>query len=200
MCGICGEWSLAGADPKALERMSDALVHRGPDDQGAVLLGEAGLAMRRLSIIDLERGHQPIANEDASAWIVCNGEIYNYRELRRDLQARGHLFKTGSDTEVILHLYEDRGERVAEDLRGMFAFAIWDARRRKLLLARDRFGKKPLYYAILPHGIYFGSELSCLRVAGVPLDIDRDALRLYFQFSFLPDPYTAFQSIRKLPA
>src|SRR4051812_25722122 len=122
MCGICGEWSFLGADPAALERMSASLVHRGPDDQGSVVLGEAALAMRRLSIIDLTTGRQPIANEDSTVWIVGNGEIYNHRELRRNLVAHGHAFRTGSDTEAILHLYEDKGERCVDDLRGMFAF------------------------------------------------------------------------------
>src|SRR4051812_35897887 len=183
--------------------MSDALIHRGPDDQGAVLLGEAGLAMRRLSIIDLERGHQPIANEDASAWIVCNGEIYNYRELRRDLASRGHFFKTGSDTEVILHLYEDRGERVVDDLRGMFAFAIWDARRRKLLLARDRFGQKPLFWRFDGRRFLFASEIKGLLAGAGPgaprPELDLRSLDEYLTLRFIPSPRTLFQGIHKLP-
>jgi asparagine synthase (glutamine-hydrolysing) len=203
VCGICGEWNLSGADPKALERMNEALVHRGPDDQGAVLLGEAGLAMRRLAIIDLARGHQPIANEDASAWIICNGEIYNYRELRRELTARGHLFKTDSDTEVILHLYEDRGERVVEELRGMFAFAIWDVRRRKLLLARDRFGQKPLFWRFDGRRFLFASEIKAI-LAGAGPDAARPELDLrsldeYLTLRFIPSPRTLFQGIHKLP-
>ncbi|HEX9941674.1 MAG TPA: asparagine synthase (glutamine-hydrolyzing) [Thermoanaerobaculia bacterium] len=203
MCGICGEWNLLGVDPKALERMSGALVHRGPDDQGAVLLGEAGLAMRRLAIIDLVRGHQPIANEDASAWIVCNGEIYNHRELRRDLLARGHCFKTESDTEVILHLYEERGERVVDDLRGMFAFAIWDARRRRLLLARDRFGQKPLFYRFDGRSFLFASEIKAILAAGgregPRPELDLRSLDEYLTLRFIPSPRTLFQGIRKLP-
>ena len=203
MCGICGDWSLAGADPKALERMSDSLVHRGPDDQGAVLLGEAGLAMRRLSIIDLARGHQPIANEDASAWIVCNGEIYNHRELRRDLQARGHFFRTASDAEAVLHLYEDRGERVVDDLRGMFAFAIWDVRRRKLLLARDRFGQKPLFWRFDGRRFLFASEIKAI-LAGLGPEAPRPELDLrsldeYLTLRFIASPRTLFQGIHKLP-
>jgi asparagine synthase (glutamine-hydrolysing) len=203
VCGICGEWNLSGVDPKGIERMNDALVHRGPDDQGAVLLGEAGLAMRRLSIIDLARGHQPIANEDASAWIVCNGEIYNHRELRRDLTARGHFFKTGSDTEVILHLYEDRGERVADDLRGMFAFAIWDVRRRKLLLARDRFGQKPLFWRFDGRRFLFASEIKSI-LAGASAgaarpELDLRSLDEYLTLRFIPSPRTLFQGIHKLP-
>ncbi len=203
VCGICGEWNLSGVDPKSLERMNDAIVHRGPDDQGAVLLGETGLAMRRLSIIDLERGHQPIANEDGSAWIVFNGEIYNHRELRRDLLARGHFFKTDSDTEVILHLYEDRGERVVDDLRGMFAFAIWDSRRRKLLLARDRFGQKPLFWRFDGRRFLFGSEIKTILAAGGPEgarpELDLRSLDEYLTLRFIPSPRTLFQGIRKLP-
>ncbi len=203
MCGICGEWNLLGVDPRTLERMNDALVHRGPDDQGAVLLGEAGFAMRRLSIIDLTRGHQPISNEDGSVWIVFNGEIYNHRELRRNLVARGHFFKTDSDTEVILHLYEDRGERVVDDLRGMFAFAIWDVRRRKLLLARDRFGQKPLYYRFDGRRFLFASEIKAILAAAGPeaprAELDLQSLDEYLTLRFIPSPRTLFQGIRKLP-
>jgi asparagine synthase (glutamine-hydrolysing) len=201
VCGICGEWNLSGVDPRNLERMNDALVHRGPDDQGAVLLGEAGLAMRRLSIIDLSRGHQPISNEDASAWIVFNGEIYNHRELRRELIARGHFFKTESDTEVILHLYEDRGERLVDELRGMFAFAIWDTRRRKLLLARDRFGQKPLFWSFDGRRFLFGSEIKALRAAGGddPARLDLRSLDEYLTLRFISSPRTLFEGVRKLP-
>jgi asparagine synthase (glutamine-hydrolysing) len=203
MCGICGEWNLQGADPKALERMNDALIHRGPDDQGAVLLGEAGLAMRRLSIIDLTRGHQPISNEDGSVWIICNGEIYNHRELRRQLTARGHFFKSGSDTEVILHLYEDRGERVVDELRGMFAFALWDSRRRKLLLARDRFGQKPLFWRFDGRRFLFASEIKSILAAGgadaARPELDLRSLDEYLTLRFIPSPRTLFQGIRKLP-
>src|SRR6201987_5073279 len=154
--------------------------------------------MRRLSIIDLSTGHQPISNEDGSVWIVFNGEIYNYQELRQDLIAQGHRFTTNSDTETIVHLYEQDGTDGLRRLRGMFAFCIWDARKRTILLARDRFGKKPLYYANTPEGFFFGSELKCLRVAGVPLDLDQEALRLYFQFGYVADPYSPFRAIRKL--
>jgi asparagine synthase (glutamine-hydrolysing) len=203
VCGICGEWSLLGADAAALERMSSAIVHRGPDDQGAVLLGEAALAMRRLSIIDLERGHQPIANEDRSAWIVFNGEIYNHRELRRDLLRRGHAFRTESDTEAILHLYEERGERCVDELRGMFAFAIWDVRRRRLLLARDRFGQKPLFYRFDGRRFLFASEIkSILAASGSDAarpELDLQSLDEYLTLRFIPSPRTLFQGIRKLP-
>jgi asparagine synthase (glutamine-hydrolysing) len=155
--------------------------------------------MRRLSIIDLSTGHQPICNEDERVWVVFNGEIYNYQSLREELLGQGHRLTTHSDTETLVHLYEQDGVRSPARLRGMFAYAIWDARSRALFLARDRFGKKPLYYAALPEGLFFGSELKCLRAAGVPLDVDRDALRLYFQFSYIPDPWSPFRAIRKLP-
>lgn len=160
--------------------------------------GDCAIGMRRLSIIDLSTGHQPISNEDGSVWIVFNGEIYEYRELREWLIGRGHRFRTHTDTECIVHLYEELGAEGIARLRGMFAFCIWDAKRRKILLARDRFGKKPLYYSIRPEGIWFGSELKCLRAAGVPLKPDREALKLYFQFTFIPDPFTAFEGVKKL--
>lgn len=180
--------------------MCAQIRHRGPDDEGVYVDGGCGIGMRRLSIIDLSTGHQPISNEDGTVWVVFNGEIYNYQGLRQDLIARGHRFQTNSDTETLVHLYEEEGADGLKRLRGMFAYAIWDAHSRKLFLARDRFGKKPLYYAILPQGLYFASELRCLREAGVSLDIDSDALRLYFQFNYIPDPLTAFRSVRKLPA
>ena len=180
--------------------MCDEIRHRGPDDEGVHVDRGCGIGMRRLSIIDLSTGHQPICNEDGSVWIVFNGEIYSYQELRADLMARGHQFRTASDTETLVHLYEEEGVEGLKRLRGMFAFAIWDARRSRLLLARDRFGKKPLYYAVLPNGIWFGSEISCLRQAGVPLETDPEALRLYFQFNYIPDPLTAYRAIRRVPA
>ena len=201
MCGIAGFVFLQlSAEPPLIQAMLDEIRHRGPDDEGFHIDGPAAIGMRRLSIIDLNTGHQPISNENGSVWIVFNGEIYNYRELREDLIARGHRFRTASDTETIVHLYEQYGVECLSRLRGMFGFAIWDSRRRRLFLARDRFGKKPLYYAVLPHGIYFGSELSSLRTAGVPLDTDPDALRLYFQFNYIPDPLTAYRAIRRVPA
>ena len=180
--------------------MCDEIRHRGPDDEGFYVDGGCAIGMRRLSIIDLSTGHQPIANEDRSVWIVFNGEIYSYRELRDDLERRGHRFQTHTDTETIVHLYEEFGTDALTRLRGMFAFAIWDARRGRLLLARDRFGKKPLYYAIRPEGLYFASELSCFQHTGIPLDPDPEALRLYCQFNYIPDPYSAYQAVRKLPA
>jgi asparagine synthase (glutamine-hydrolysing) len=186
------------AELATVKTMCDSIAHRGPDDEGFHIDGAAGIGMRRLSIIDLNTGHQPISNEDGSVWVVFNGEIYDYRALRNDLVARGHRFRTESDTEVLVHLYEQEGIEGLHRLRGMFAFCIWDARLRKMLLVRDRFGKKPIYYAQIPQGLYFGSELKCLRVARVPLEIDPDALRLYFQFNQIPDPYSIFRSVRKL--
>jgi asparagine synthase (glutamine-hydrolysing) len=201
MCGIAGYvWRDGQARFELVKSMCDRIRHRGPDDEGFHIEGGCAIGMRRLSIIDLSTGHQPIPNEDRTLWVVFNGEIYNYQPLRADLIARGHGFETNSDTETLVHLYEQEGPDGLKRLRGMFAFAIWDSRRRRLFLARDRFGKKPLYYAVLPEGLYFGSELECLREAGVPLDMDREALRLYFQFNYIPDPRTAFRAVRKLPA
>jgi asparagine synthase (glutamine-hydrolysing) len=182
--------------------MCDAIRHRGPDDHGYRIENGPGLSMalgmRRLSIIDLATGQQPISNEDGTVWVVFNGEIYNYRELRSSLIRGGHRFRTQSDTEVLVHLYEEEGVDGIERLRGMFAYAIWDSRDQSLLLVRDRFGKKPLYYAALPEGLYFGSELKCLREAGIPLEHDRQALQLYFLLGYIPDPFTPYLAIRKL--
>ncbi len=178
--------------------MTDLIRHRGPDDEGIYTDGACGIGMRRLSIIDLITGHQPMSNEDGSLWVVFNGEIYNYQELREDLIRSGHRFTTNSDTETLVHLYEEEGAAGLTRLRGMFAYAIWDSRQRKILLARDRFGKKPLYYANTPTGFYFASELKCFRTAGVDLEIDNEALRLYFQFGYIPDPYSPFRMVRKL--
>ncbi len=200
MCGIAG-FFLRGkhAELADVQRMCGAIRHRGPDDDGFHVDGGCAIGMRRLSIIDLHSGHQPIANEDQSVWIVFNGEIYNYQDLRTDLIARGHRFTTNSDTETIVHLYEEEGPAAVARLRGMFAIALWDARRRRLFLARDRFGKKPLYYAVLPQGIYFASELKCFRGLDIPFDIDKEALKFYFQFGYIPDPASPFLAIRKLP-
>ena len=200
MCGIAGFFlPRRPAELSDVQRMCAAIRHRGPDDEGFHLDGGCAIGMRRLSIIDLNTGHQPITNEDQSNWVVFNGEIYNYGDLRRDLLARGHRLATHSDTETIVHLYEDEGPASVARLRGMFAIALWDARRRRLLLARDRFGKKPLYYAILPQGIYFASEIKCFRGLDIPFETDREALRFYFQFGYIPDPASPFRAIRKLP-
>ncbi len=201
MCGIAGFLvkDRPSAPEAVLTRMCDVIRHRGPDDAGYHIDKGCAIGMRRLSIIDLASGHQPISNEDGSVWIVFNGEIYQYQHLRAELEAKGHRFRTQSDTEVILHLYEEEGVACFSRLRGMFAVALWDARQNKLILARDRFGKKPLYYAKLDQGLYFGSELKCLHAAKLPLDLDREALRLYFLFGYIPDPWSPFQQVRKLP-
>ncbi|MES1261234.1 MAG: asparagine synthetase B, partial [Acidobacteriota bacterium] len=175
----------------ALDAMLASIRYRGPDDSGTHIAGPLAIGMRRLSIIDLSTGHQPIPNEDESLWIVFNGEIYNHLGLRHQLEGLGHRFRTHSDTETILHLFEEYGPEGISRLRGMFAIAIWCARTQRLFLARDRFGKKPLYYTQTPAGFYFGSEIKCLRAAGVPLTANREALRLYFKFGYVPDPFSA---------
>ena len=160
MCGIAGYvLRERTARVELVRSMCGRIRHRGPDDEGFHVDGGCALGMRRLSIIDLATGHQPISNEDRSVWVVFNGEIYNYQPLRRDLIAKGHRFATNSDTETLVHLYEQEGPDGLCRLRGMFAFAIWDSPRQRLFLARDRFGKKPLYYAVLPEGLYFASEI-----------------------------------------
>ena len=199
MCGIAGYVLAHGqADQKTVERMCDQIRYRGPDDSGYYVDGRCALGMRRLSIIDLAGGHQPIPNEDRSLWVVYNGEVYNYQELHRDLAARGHRFTTVSDTETLLHLHEEEGVGGLHKLRGMFAYALWDARREELLLVRDRFGKKPLYYAHTAGGLFFASEIKSLRAAGLPLSPDPEALKLYFLLGYIPEPYSAYQTVRKL--
>lgn len=205
MCGIAGFIDSGNGNARAahdvLDRMCRAIVHRGPDDQGIMIEGPAALGMRRLSIIDLAGGHQPMSGCRGAISIVFNGEIYNYRELQRELEAAGHSFKTNSDTEAIIHAYEEYGERCVEHLRGMFAFAIWDAVHRELFIARDRAGKKPLYYTVTPGGtLIFGSELKSLREHPAFLQqIDVDALDSYLAFGYVPDPLTIFRDVHKLP-
>jgi asparagine synthase (glutamine-hydrolysing) len=197
VCGICGIVSANGsAVAERAAAMSATLVHRGPDSFGEFSDGNVALAARRLSIIDLETGDQPIANEDGTLHVVQNGEIYNYRELRHELERAGHRFRTHGDTEVLLHLYEEHGDGFAERLRGMFAVAIWDARRRRIVLARDRFGIKPLYYRAADGALSFASELRALPRG----EIDLDALEAFLAFSSIPAPLTIFREIRKLPA
>jgi asparagine synthase (glutamine-hydrolysing) len=203
MCGIFGLFGTdrelpASAD--VLEEMARALFHRGPDGGGVHRDGALGIGMRRLSIIDLDTGSQPIANEDGTVWVVFNGEIYNYRELRSELTARGHRFATASDTEVIVHLWEELGERCVERLRGMFALAVWDATRRTLLLARDRLGIKPLYYADTPRGVVFGSEIKALLESPwIVRNVDRRATALYLERGYVPDPLSILEGVSKLP-
>jgi asparagine synthase (glutamine-hydrolysing) len=203
MCGICGLVANGGGpDREALEAMNSTLRHRGPDSAGMVVNGPVGLAARRLSIIDLETGDQPIANEDRSVHVVQNGEIYNHAQLRAELEAQGHRMRTDhSDTEVLVHLYEQHGPAFAERLRGMFAVAIWDSRKRRLVLARDRFGIKPLHWARLADGgLAFGSELKCMLPApGFSREIDAEAVEAFLAFNSIPAPLTIYKSARKLP-
>jgi asparagine synthase (glutamine-hydrolysing) len=194
MCGICG---LAGAPDRArIEEMSATLVHRGPDASGEYVEGPVALASRRLSIIDLAGGDQPISNEDGSCVVVQNGEIYNHPELMRELRRDGHVYRTHSDTETIVHLYEQHGLDFARRLRGMFAIAIWDDRRRRLVLARDRYGIKPLYYRAAGGTLEFASEVRALPRG----EIDLDALEAFLAFNSIPAPYSIFRDVRKLPA
>ena len=202
MCGIAGIVYQDRNRPVSedfVRRMCAAIRHRGPDDEGRHVRGAVGLGMRRLSIIDLGSGQQPIYNEDRSKVIVFNGEIYNYRELRHGLAARGHRFQSSGDTETILHLYEERGADCAASLRGMFAWAIWDESAEALLLARDRFGIKPLYVVSGPWGIAFASELKALHAVGLTArELDWEALDSYFQLGYVPAPRTPFQDVQKL--
>jgi asparagine synthase (glutamine-hydrolysing) len=203
MCGIAGivSWSPdQHMHPATIHQMCQTLLHRGPDDEGIYVNGGVGLGMRRLSIIDVAGGHQPIHNEDRTVWIVFNGEIYNFRDLRKELESRGHRFYTSTDTEAIVHLYEDLGSECVHKLRGMFAFAIYDKRRRSLLLARDRLGIKPLHYAWDSRALVFGSEIKAILAVRPELrQIDREAIREFFYFGYIPEPKTAFADIRKLP-
>jgi len=201
VCGIVGvvHGDRTAVDQAVLGRMCDAIRHRGPDDDGFYLSGAVGLGMRRLSIIDVKGGHQPIHNQDRTAWIVFNGEIYNYRELREKLEKLGHTFYTNSDTEAIVHAYDRYGADCPKHLRGMFAFAIWDERTNELFLARDRVGKKPVLYAQVNGQFIFGSEFSALlQHPSVGRDVDPEALHHYLSFMCVPAPLTAYRAIRKL--
>ena len=201
MCGIVGWYHAHGAQDEAvmLKRMLSALVHRGPDDEGEYLEGPVALGSRRLSIIDVQGGHQPIGNEDQTVWVVLNGEIYNFLELRRELEAKGHVFATRTDTEVIVHGYEEWGEKCIGRLNGIFGLAIWDSRNHRLLLARDHFGVKPLYYHDDGRRLTWASEIKALLVdPTIPRAVDLHALDLYLTFRFVPSPHTMFAQIRKL--
>lgn len=204
MCGICGIFSARPLDEpqrQAVRRMQAGLQHRGPDGGGEFGCEHLHMAMRRLSIIDLAGGWQPLYNEDKSLALVANGEIYNYLELQAELKARGHCLRTGSDCETILHLYEERGPDCVQALRGMFAFALWDAPRRRLLLARDRMGEKPLYLARRPEGLVFASELKGLLASGrVPFELDPASVNAFFHYNFVPEPGTPLAGVVKLPA
>jgi asparagine synthase (glutamine-hydrolysing) len=204
MCGISGiaTFKESGVPEGMIQKVTDALRHRGPDDDGYFRDpdGKAALGHRRLSIIDLSSGHQPIFNEDGRIAIVFNGEIYNYLELRTELEQKGHTFSTRSDTEAIVHLYEEMGPDCVHRLRGMFAFALWDGHREALFLARDRVGKKPLYYAHVNGVLYFASEIQALyEVPEIPKELDYEAIDLYLTYSYIPSPHSIYRSIRKLP-
>ena len=202
MCGICGIYHFAGdpIDREVLSQMNSVIRHRGPDGEGNLIDHEVGLGHRRLSIIDLDGGTQPIGNEDGSIQVVFNGEIYNFVELRAELEGAGHCFRTQSDTEVIVHAYEQWGTACVKRFNGMFAFALWDSRKRELFLARDHLGIKPLYYAQVDQELLFGSEIKsllkhprCLRA------VDEQALAELFTFRYIPSPKTLFKGVQKLP-
>ena len=202
MCGIAGIWNYKTGTPASRERLAAItrlIAHRGPDGEGFYWGPGPGLGHRRLSIIDLEGGHQPMCNEDGTIWIVFNGEIYNFPDLRQTLEQRGHIFRTKSDTEAILHLYEDFGDDCFEKLRGMFALALWDQRKQQLVLARDRIGIKPLYYGLGKEGIAFGSELKCVRDSGqIAPDVEPTAIADLFTYFYIPGPKTIYRDAYSL--
>jgi asparagine synthase (glutamine-hydrolysing) len=202
MCGICGIWGTgdAGAGDRAVGSMLATIVHRGPDGEGRLVRPDVALGMRRLAIIDLAGGDQPIHNEDGSVGVLFNGEIYNFRELRAELEREGHRFATRSDTEVLVHAYEQWGDGMVHRLVGMFAFAILDEARDRMLVVRDRFGKKPLYHARDGERLLIGSEIKALLAAGVSRDLDDEALRDYLALRYVPAPRTMFRAVRQLPA
>jgi len=202
MCGIAGILANSGIselEKARLKQMADVLAHRGPDGEGFYFDRSIGLAHRRLSIIDLEGGKQPLSNEDGTVWVTFNGEIYNYLELREQLIHKGHKFVTSSDTEVIVHLYEEKGDDFVSHLRGMFAIALWDAGKKRLVLTRDRLGKKPLFYAMLQDSVVFASEMkSLLQIPGLPKELDHEALVDYFSLLYVPAPKSIFRHVRKV--
>src|SRR5882762_9723759 len=207
MCGITGWANLDARAPppegakELLHSMCERMVHRGPDSEGLMAVDGAALGMRRLAIIDLITGEQPVYNEDKSVAVVLNGEIYNYREIRRDLEKRGHSFRSQSDTEVLPHLYEEYADEMVQHLNGMFAFALWDAKQRRLLLARDRFGEKPLYWAVFENTLLYASEPKVLLAhPAVKTSLNLQALRQYLSFDYVPAPLSIYEGINKLTA
>ena len=201
MCGICGIVNIdsQSVDLVLLKDMINLMHHRGPDDEGTYNNKYIGMGTRRLSVIDLVTGHQPISNEDESIWVIQNGEIYNYRELRRESESKGHVYKTDSDTEVIVHLYEEYGEDFVKKLNGMFSLAIWDEKLEKLILARDRIGIKPLFYFFDGHKFIFASEIKAiLRDRSIKREIDMEAFNYYLSYKFVPAPLSMFNDIPKL--
>src|SRR6476660_9618740 len=207
MCGITGWANLDAHTPppdgakELLHAMCERMVHRGPDSEGLFVASGAALGMRRLAIIDLVTGEQPAFNEDKSIAVILNGEIYNYREVRADLEKRGHTFRSASDTEVLPHLYEEYGDGMMRELNGMFAFALWDSRRRRLLIARDRFGEKPLYWGVFDKTLLFASEPKVLLAhPAVRPSLNLNALRQYLSFDYVPAPLSIYEGINKLKA
>src|SRR5712692_6778758 len=203
MCGICGILALRGGRPATREEllpMTEVIFHRGPDDDGFYVAPPVALGFRRLSIVDLTGGHQPMSNEDGSVWIIFNGEIYNHKDIRAELERRGHRYTTKSDTETIVHAYEEYGDDCVHHLRGMFAFAIWDARRKRLFCARDRLGIKPFYYVMRDRRFAFASEIKALfELGGLRAQLNRRALPEFLALGYLADEQTMFEGIRKLP-
>jgi len=203
MCGICGQYNFQDHSPVRLDdikRMTGSLAHRGPDDEGFYLSGSLGLGFRRLSIIDLSGGHQPMSDQAESVWVVFNGEIYNFKELRRELESFGYVFRTKSDTEVIVHGYKQWGDEVLNRLNGMFGLAIWDVDKERLLLARDPFGIKLVYYKIDSDRLYFGSEVrAVLQGTQAKIQVDPVSLNLFLRYRYTPSPYTLFKGVQKLP-
>src|SRR5216110_295446 len=202
MCGICGQLNFVGNEPVELEtirRMTGTIAHRGPDDEGYLFSGSLGFGFRRLSIIDLAGGHQPMSDAEETVWVILNGEIYNLKELRAELEQRGHHFRTRSDTEVIVHGYKEWGSDVFNHLNGMFGVAIWDAKKERLIVARDAMGIKLIYYRIANGQLTFGSEIRAI-LAGENLKpaVDPVALNLFLRFRYTPSPLTIFQGVRKL--
>jgi asparagine synthase (glutamine-hydrolysing) len=204
MCGICGQYNYLDGAPVSrqdIEGMADSIAHRGPDDEGYFIAGSVGLGFRRLSIIDLEGGHQPMSDEEKSVWVVFNGEIYNFPEVKRELESYGHRFRTRSDTEVIVHGYKQWGDDVFNHLNGMFGLAIWDVRKQRLVLARDPFGIKLIYYSLKNGQLHFGSEIRAVRSgADEPAEVDPNSLNLFLRYRFTPSPRTIFDGIQKLAA
>jgi asparagine synthase (glutamine-hydrolysing) len=199
MCGICGIYGFSGLGPEAentTKKMCSVMVHRGPDDEGYYSDNKVSLGMRRLSIIDLATGHQPIPNEDKTVWVIFNGEIYNFPELREELIAKGHAFFTKSDTEVIVHLYEEEGENFVSRLNGMFAIALWDKKSHAFYLVRDRLGIKPLHYWQTKENLFFSSEIKSILQANYPRELDFESISQFFTFEYIPAPETIFKGIK----
>src|SRR5947209_1675462 len=203
MCGIAGQFNFQRREPverETIVRMARSIGHRGPDDEGFFVAGSVGLGCRRLSIIDPAGGHQPMSDAEETVWVIFNGEIYNFRELRQQLESRGHRFRTNSDTEAIVHGYKEWGTGVFDRLNGMFGVAIWDGERRRLVLARDPMGIKLIYYAVRDGSVWFGSEMRpVLAALGQRPEVEPVALNLFLRYRYTPSPLTIFKGVEKLP-